>query len=102
MLSYADSARSMIIESIKRRLLIFDRSLAIIVGLIMLLGCLAVASAAMDYPGRFEGHIRNIAIGIMVMWVAAVIPPQKLMHFALPIYLVGVGLLVAVAGSMWA
>ena len=80
MLSYADSARSMIIESIKRRLLIFDRSLAIIVGLIMLLGCLAVASAAMDYPGRFEGHIRNIAIGIMVMWVAAVIPPQKLMH----------------------
>ena len=97
MLSYADSARGAIIESIKRRLLIFDRSLAIIVGLIMLLGCLAVASAAMDYPGRFEGHVRNIAIGIMVMWVAAVIPPQKLMRFALPIYLAGLGLLVAVA-----
>jgi rod shape determining protein RodA len=97
MLSYADSARGAIIESIKRRLLIFDRSLAIIVGLIMLLGCLAVASAAMDYPGRFEGHVRNIAIGIMVMWIAAVIPPQKLMRFALPIYLAGIGLLVAVA-----
>ena len=97
MLSYADSARGAIIESIKRRLLIFDRSLAIIVGLIMLLGCLAVASAAMDYPGRFEGHVRNIAIGLMVMWVAAVIPPQKLMRFALPIYLAGLGLLVAVA-----
>lgn len=97
MLSYADSARGAIIESIKRRLLIFDRSLAIIVGLIMLLGCLAVASAAMDYPGRFEGHVRNIAVGIMVMWVAAVIPPQKLMRFALPIYLAGLGLLVAVA-----
>jgi rod shape determining protein RodA len=97
MLSYADSARSAIIESIKRRLLIFDRSLAIIVGLIMLLGCLAVASAAMDYPGRFEGHVRNIAVGIMVMWIAAVIPPQKLMRFALPIYVAGLGLLVAVA-----
>ena len=97
MLSYADSARGAIIDSIKRRLLIFDRSLAIIVGLIMLLGCLAVASAAMDYPGRFEGHVRNIAIGIMVMWIAAVIPPQKLMRFALPIYLAGLGLLVAVA-----
>ncbi|MCE2832092.1 MAG: rod shape-determining protein RodA [Oxalobacteraceae bacterium] len=97
MLSYADSARGAIIESIKRRLLIFDRSLAIIVGLIMLLGCLAVASAAMDYPGRFEGHVRNIAVGIMVMWIAAVIPPQKLMRFALPIYLAGLGLLVAVA-----
>jgi rod shape determining protein RodA len=87
MLSYADSARGAIVESIKRRLLIFDRSLAIIVGLIMMLGCLAVASAAMDYPGRFEGHVRNIAVGIMVMWIAAVIPPQKLMRFALPIYL---------------
>ena len=97
MLSYADSARGAIIESIKRRLLIFDRSLAIIVGLIMMLGCLAVASAAMDYPGRFEGHVRNIAVGIMVMWIAAVIPPQKLMRFALPIYLAGLGLLVAVA-----
>jgi rod shape determining protein RodA len=97
MLPYADSARGAIIESIKRRLLIFDRSLAIIVGLIMLLGCLAVASAAMDYPGRFEGHVRNIAVGIMVMWIAAVIPPQKLMRFALPIYLAGLGLLVAVA-----
>lgn len=97
MLSYADSARGAIIDSIKRRLLIFDRSLAIIVGLIMLLGCLAVASAAMDYPGRFEGHVRNIAVGIMVMWIAAVIPPQKLMRFALPIYLAGLGLLVAVA-----
>jgi rod shape determining protein RodA len=97
MLSYADSARGAIVNSIKRRLLIFDRSLAIIVGLIMMLGCLAVASAAMDYPGRFEGHVRNIAVGIMVMWIAAVIPPQKLMRFALPIYLAGLGLLVAVA-----
>ena len=97
MLSYADSARGAIVESIKRQLLIFDRSLAIIVGLIMMLGCLAVASAAMDYPGRFEGHVRNIAVGIMVMWIAAVIPPQKLMRFALPIYLAGLGLLVAVA-----
>ena len=97
MLSYADSARGAIIEAVKRRLLIFDRSLAIVVGLIMMLGCLAVASAGMDFPGRFEGHVRNIAVGIMVMWVAAVIPPQKLMRFALPIYLVGLGLLVAVA-----
>jgi rod shape determining protein RodA len=96
-LSYADSARGAIIEAVKRRLLIFDRSLAIVVGLIMMLGCLAVASAGMDFPGRFEGHVRNIAVGIMVMWIAAVIPPQKLMRFALPIYLVGLGLLVAVA-----
>jgi len=97
MLSYAENARGVIIESVKRRLLIFDRSLAIIVGLIMLLGCLAVSSAGLDFPGRFEGHVRNIAVGIMVMWVAAAIPPQKLMRFALPIYLIGLGLLIGVA-----
>ena len=97
MLSYAENARGVIIESVKRRLLIFDRSLAIIVGLIMLLGCLAVSSAGLDFPGRFEGHVRNIAVGIMVMWVAAAIPPQKLMRFAVPIYLVGMALLVGVA-----
>ncbi len=92
-----NGSRSMVVESFKRRLLIFDRSLAIIVGLILVLGCLAVSSAGMDFPGRFEGHLRNIAVGIMVMWVAAMIPPQKLMRFALPIYLIGLGLLVSVA-----
>ena len=90
-------SRRMLVESLKRRLFIFDRSLAIIVGLILVLGCLAVSSAGMDYPGRFEGHLRNIAIGIMVMWIAAMIPPQKLMRFALPVYLFGFALLVGVA-----
>ncbi len=82
---------------IRRRLFIFDRTLTIVVGLILLLGCLAVSSAGMDFPGRFEGHLRNIAIGILVMWVAANVPPQKLMQLALPLYAVGLSLLVAVA-----
>ncbi len=82
---------------IRHRVLIFDRTLAIIVGLILMLGCLAVSSAGMDFPGRFEGHMRNIAIGILVMWVAANVPPQKLMQLALPLYAVGLALLVAVA-----
>lgn len=97
MMSIADAPRAMILESLKRRLFIFDRSLTIILGLILVLGSLAVSSAAMDYPGRFEGHVRNIALGIAVMWVAAMIPPQKLMRFAVPLYLVGVALLIGVA-----
>jgi rod shape determining protein RodA len=82
---------------LRRRLFIFDRPLAIIVCLILMLGCLAVSSAGMDFPGRFEGHLRNIAIGITVMWIAANVPPQKLMQLALPLYTVGLALLVAVA-----
>ncbi len=97
MMSIAEGGRELLLESLKRRLFIFDRSLAIIVGLILLLGCLAVSSAAMDFPGRFEGHVRNIVLGVGVMWIAAMIPPQKLMRFAVPLYVVGVALLVAVA-----
>lgn len=97
MMSIAEGGRAMLVGSLKRHLLIFDRSLAIILGLILVLGCLAVSSAAMDYPGRFEGHLRNIALGLLVMWVAAMIPPQKLMRLAVPLYLLGIALLVAVA-----
>jgi rod shape determining protein RodA len=95
--SYTVGGRSAIVEWARRRLLIFDRSMMIVVGLILLLGSMAVFSAAMDFPGRFEGHLRNIAVGIAVMWVAASVPPQKLMRLAVPVYTVGVALLVAVA-----
>lgn len=97
MMSIAEAPRTMILESIKRRLFIFDRPLAIILGLILVLGCLAVSSAAMDYPGRFEGHVRNILVGLFVMWIAAMVPPQKLMRFAVPLYMVGIALLIGVA-----
>ncbi len=97
MMTIADGNRTHMLEALRRRFFIFDRSLTIILGLILLLGCLAVSSAAMDFPGRFEGHLRNIAVGIAVMWFAAMIPPQKLMRFAIPLYSVGIALLVGVA-----
>ena len=97
MRSFSSSPASTLLEILRRHFFIFDRSLAIILGLILLLGCLAVSSAAMNFPGRFEGHLRNILAGIMLMSVAAKIPPQNLMRLAMPIYLVGVALLVGVA-----
>lgn len=97
MIAGAQAGRYPVLETVRRRFFIFDRSLTIILSLILLLGCLAVSSAAMDFPGRFEGHLRNIAVGIAVMWIAAMIPPQKLMRFAVPIYVVGLALLVGVA-----
>ena len=97
MRSFSNNPLSTLVEIIKRHFFIFDRSLAIILGLILLLGCLAVSSAAYNFPGRFEGHLRNILAGVMLMWVAAKIPPQNLMRFALPVYLFGVTLLVGVA-----
>jgi rod shape determining protein RodA len=97
LISIADNSRLQIVGQLRRRFFIFDRPLTIILSLILLLGCLAIFSAAMDFPGRFEGHLRNILVGIAVMWIAAMVPPQTLMRFAVPIYLLGVALLVAVA-----
>ena len=42
-------------------------------------------------------HGRNMLIAGVIMFVVAQIPPQRLMMFAVPLYVVGVGLLVAVA-----
>ena len=54
-------------------------------------------SAGIDFPGRVEDQLRNILVSFVVMWIAANVPPQTLMRFAVPIYTVGVALLVAVA-----
>jgi hypothetical protein len=89
--------RRSILPTIKQCFTVFDGPLALIVFLILSVGMLSVYSAAMDFPGRFEGHMRNILVAFVVMWAAALVPPQTLMRFAVPLYVVGVGLLVAVA-----
>ena len=67
------------------------------VALLLLAAGLAVLySATMDAPGRLNGQLRNIAAALLVMWVAAQIPPQTLMRIAVPVYLIGIALLVAV------
>ncbi len=76
---------------------VFDGPLVLIVGSIFLLGTVTLYSAGIDFPGRIEDHVRNIMIALLVMWIAAVIPPQTLMRFAVPLYIVGVSLLIGVA-----
>jgi len=82
---------------IKPYLTVFDGALALIIFLILAAGSVAVYSAGYDFAGRFEDHMRNILIAFVVMWVAAIIPPQTLMRIAVPLYVTGVALLVAVA-----
>jgi rod shape determining protein RodA len=83
--------------TIKPYLTSFDGPLMLIVTLIYAISLVTMFSAGMDIPGRFEDHLRNILLSFLVMWIAACISPQLLMRFAVPIYLIGVGLLVAVA-----
>lgn len=85
------------VQIIQRQIQVFDGPLMLIVCLILVVGSITLYSAGIDFPGRFEDHLRNIGIALIVMWIAAVIPPQTVMRFAVPLYVVGVVLLVGVA-----
>jgi rod shape determining protein RodA len=54
-------------------------------------------SSGYDHGTRFADHSRNILIAGFVMFVVAQVPPQRLMGLAVPLYVLGVALLVAVA-----
>ena len=89
--------RRSVLPGIKQYFTVFDGPLALIVFLIMSIGIVSVYSAGFDFPGRIESHLRNILIAFIMMWIAAIVPPQTLMRFAVPLYVLGVGLLIAVA-----
>ncbi|MES2535348.1 MAG: rod shape-determining protein RodA [Pseudomonadota bacterium] len=86
-----------ILQTIKPYFMVFDGPLALIIFLILSTGLVTLYSAGIDFPGRVEDQLRNILIAFVVMWIAAIVPPQTLMRFAVPIYTVGVALLIAVA-----
>lgn len=84
-------------STLKPYLTVFDGPLALIIFLILSVGIVTLYSAGIDFPGRVEDQLRNILIAFAVMWIAAIVPPQTLMRFAVPIYTFGVSLLIAVA-----
>jgi len=75
----------------------FDGPLAFAVFLLACAGLLTMYSSGFDHGTRFADHGRNMALAGVIMFVVAQIPPQRLMSFAVPLYTVGVALLVAVA-----
>jgi rod shape determining protein RodA len=75
----------------------FDGPLAFVVFLLACAGLVIMYSSGHDHGTRFMDHGRNMLIAGFVMFVVAQIPPQQLMRWAVPLYVVGVTLLVAVA-----
>ena len=74
----------------------FDGLLAFAVFLLASAGLLIMYSSGYDHGTRFADHGRNMLIAGAIMFVVAQVPPQKLMVFAVPLYVTGVALLVAV------
>src|SRR5690606_808911 len=65
--------------------------------LALLLGLFVLYSAAGENTTRMYGQLTNIGVALVVMWLAANIPPQHLERIALPLYLLGLLLLLGVA-----
>ncbi len=76
-------------------LLAFDPWLLLAVALLAAAGLVAMYSAGFDHGARFSGHLRNMGVGLAVLLVVSQVPPQRLMALAVPLYVLGVALLVA-------
>ncbi|MBS0427110.1 MAG: rod shape-determining protein RodA [Proteobacteria bacterium] len=74
----------------------FDGFLAFAVFLLCCAGLVTMYSSGYDHGTRFLDHGRNMLLAGFIMFVVAQIPPQRLMSLAVPLYLFGVGLLIAV------
>jgi rod shape determining protein RodA len=75
----------------------FDGPLAFAVFLLACAGLLTMYSSGYDQGTRFEDHGRNMLLAGFILFIVAQIPPQRLMSLAVPLYLIGVALLIAVA-----
>ena len=71
-----------------------DPPLMLIAGMLLLIAVGVMGSAS---PERLNAQLMNVAVALTVMRILAQVPPQRLMHMAVPVYLLGVLLLIAVA-----
>jgi rod shape determining protein RodA len=75
----------------------FDGPLLLAVGLLAAIGLVTMYSAGYDHGTRFVDHGRNMLIAVVVMFAVAQVSPQRLQQLAVPLYILGVLLLIATA-----
>ncbi len=81
---------------IKPFFIVFDPVLSAVLLCLVAFALITQYSAAFDFEGRFVDHSRNLFVAFVVMWVTANLKPQFLMQISVPLYTVGVVLLIAV------
>jgi rod shape determining protein RodA len=73
----------------------FDGPLMFGIAALAAIGLVVMYSAGYDHGTRFVDHGRNMLVALAVLLVVAHVPPQKLQALAVPLYVLGVVLLVA-------
>src|SRR5487761_1986850 len=71
-----------------------DAPLMVLALLLLAYGLVVLASAS---PERLGNQVLNMLIALVVMRLVAQVPPQRLMYYAPPIFVIGLLLLIAVA-----
>ena len=90
-------ARATLWQRLRPVLLGFDGPLTLAITLLAAIGLLTMYSAGFDHGTRFADHSRNMLIALVVLFVVAQVPPQKLQQIAVPLYVLGVVLLIITA-----
>ncbi len=75
----------------------FDGPLIAAVLLLGSFGLVTMYSAGFDHGSRFIDHARNMGVAVVVLFLVAQVSPQRLMRLAVPLYTIGVALLIATA-----
>jgi len=75
----------------------FDGPLLAVVLALAALGMVTMYSVGYDHGTRFVDHGRNMLLAALLMFAVAQVPPQRLMALAVPLYTLGVLLLLATA-----
>ena len=75
----------------------FDGPLIFAIALLAGFGLVTMYSAGFDHGSRFVDHGRNMLLAVAILFVVAQISPQRLMRLAVPLYTIGVALLIATA-----
>jgi len=73
----------------------FDGPLACAVLLLAGAGLLTMYSVGFDHGTRFVDHGRNMLLAVGLLFLVAQVPPQRMMALAVPLYALGLALLVA-------
>jgi rod shape determining protein RodA len=71
-----------------------DGPLMALAACILVVAFIVISSAS---PERVTSQLINVGVALVVMRLVAQLPPQRLMHLALPVYIFGILLLVSVA-----
>ncbi len=84
-------------ERLKPLVVGYDPWLALAIVLLAAIGLVTMYSAGFDHGTRFVDHGRNMLLALGVLFLVSQVSPQRLAQLAVPLYLLGVALLIVTA-----